>query len=324
MRYFLALTLVFSGAAYGQSLTVAAVSGYATAFNQAECVSTAQIQIEWTIGTDPTQGSGLTSDNTYQLWISAPGAGGSCPTSNVTETPSCISSLGATCPQSPVAGDSNVVVLSTSDVFNWSASDAGLAACPPNESLTFPVCFLLVATPTTVGVGTTTTYVGSIDISYESEPPPSPSIDHILEGDTRLVISFSTSVSNPLGFTLYWTLAPPGSASACPAPEPDAGFAGDNDPGVQTKGLQPAATTGEIDGLTDDQPYEVWMTVTDSASNVSTDSPHCYAMPHAIDDFWAAYKQQGGADSGGCGYAGSPAMLLAIAGAWLPWRRRRR
>jgi hypothetical protein len=337
MRWSVIILFGFGLAARGQNITITTVNNAPTAFNQAACNANDQIQFQWTSAassticpttgqptttTTTTGGNGLPSSTVnFPLYISIAGPGASCITTlaNGEAPPTCPTDV-LGCPQEVNSGTPATFALHEADFFQSALGlDGGVgttSSCPANQDINFQVCMLLDEPASAIGSTIDNYIFGSLAITYESIPPNPPTISGIVGGDQRLVVSWTTSVSLPQGYSLSYAPAPAGTTEACPVNAlGDGGYDySGGDGGVTTVTVAPTATKYEIDGVSDDVAYYVWMTVTDPAGNTSGDSAPCVGIPRKVDDFCSMYVAQGGKNCGGvgCGYSSATASAVVL------------
>jgi len=82
-------------------------------------------------------------------------------------------------------------------------------------------------------------------------------------------------------------------------------------------------TSGIVDGLVNEQEYEVVVFARSASGTRSDPSEAVLGTPKPVADFWEVYKDAGGAEVGGCGGGAGPLALLGLAGVVLAARRRR-
>jgi hypothetical protein len=82
-------------------------------------------------------------------------------------------------------------------------------------------------------------------------------------------------------------------------------------------------TSGVVDGLVNEQEYEVMVFARSASGTASDPSEAVLGTPKPVDDFWEVYRKAGGTESGGCGGPAGPLALAGLAGVVLAARRRR-
>ncbi len=85
---------------------------------------------------------------------------------------------------------------------------------------------------------------------------------------------------------------------------------------------QVSGTSTTIGGLTNGQDYSITVTPYSTAGNVGKPSQAIIAAPVEVIDFWIAYRDANGHETGGCSTAGGAALLAALGLAALVLRRR--
>jgi hypothetical protein len=82
-------------------------------------------------------------------------------------------------------------------------------------------------------------------------------------------------------------------------------------------------TSGVVDGLVNEQEYEVMVFARSASGTASDPSEAVLGTPKPVDDFWEVYRKAGGTENGGCGGPAGPLALAGLAGVVLAARRRR-
>jgi MYXO-CTERM domain-containing protein len=259
----------------------------------------------------------------------------------------------STCPDT--AADKMPTFLSdssnTSGNVTIDAGDLGKAVggsedCPDNVTGEFLVCAVWWSDSSSSSKQRT-----SLSLRYDSQPPEAPVITSAKGGDSAIYLNWSSNEdSAAVG---HWTVyyrpigSGPTNVDPCGSEEGDAGVpdgaedspdigadsqssaldAGFDSTGFESTDLSGSdARSGAVRDLVNEQQYELFMVVVDSAGNVSGRSNSITASPLTVQDFYKRYRCRGGQEMGGfsCSTAGpalAPLIGLGIIAA-LRWRRR--
>jgi len=216
-----------------------------------------------------------------------------------------------TCGTDPASGDTPVgtVTQSTwattgSGTFTLRASDLPVfagATCPIDGiEPVMRICAYVKYLP----LGAITCLEGkpatAPTVTYDSSPPPAPSLDSLVPQDGALLVNYTASSDASSIVVAYQSVVGP----------------------YDTKDAGPAsAGSFRLDGLTNGVTYSVLVYALDQAGNQSPDSNILHETPVQSFGFFSTYQKYGG-DTQGC--AAAPAGALPVLGlAWLSRRRRR-
>jgi uncharacterized protein (TIGR03382 family) len=166
-------------------------------------------------------------------------------------------------------------------------------------------------TNTTLGGSTLTT--GNLPVNFALVPPSPPTAPAITEGDSHLVLDWTTTDNSAQSYDVY--AFPHGTPADASRP-------------TRTNLV---TTHADIDHdslgnpLVNGQDYDLYVRATDAYGNDSNLSTPTTDHPVQIDDFYNHYRNEGGSAAGGGGCAsGGGAGALAVLGLAAVLRRRRR
>lgn len=249
----------------------------------------------------------------FAVKIAAPGT--TCDGNNFTETSGSTNCLTVTKDHSFANG-----LTAAGEITDINLHDIlGDTPCTQNVDADATLYFIVNPTPT----GGTTTYSGvPLPIHLGLKRPLAPTLDSVTPGGNNLKVSW-TQVDTTSGVTMsakvYWSTSP---------------FTAGDLANVSNHSDVLTSTSYQITGLTNGTPYYVAVVAVDSSENESVGSKVLQAVPIQVQDMWAYYKANGGAEEGGfapCSAAPTGRMapgiggLLLFAGLaiWLTRRRKR-
>ncbi|MCB9638438.1 MAG: hypothetical protein H6727_05960 [Myxococcales bacterium] len=152
--------------------------------------------------------------------------------------------------------------------------------------------FLKATYNVVIGTGTSKEEPSNtLNVRFDLTPPPAPDMPQIVAGDSKLDIKFDkTDEENYYQFDVYFSEKP---------------FSAISDSGVFKHNSSPiTASTYSLTSLSNSKTYYIASVAYDKAGNASDISPVASAQPTPLTDFFEAYKQAGGKDTGfsGGGY----------------------
>ncbi len=243
-------------------------------------------------------------------------------------------------------------------ILKVATQDVAGSSCPTTTTpVKKTVCALLTVSTSTTAPTTFLT------LTYDSAPPPVPTLDGAVGGDGSVHLHWVESDSNYDHMIVHYRQLTPGDSSSVdpcnpPAPVPfDAGTsdaasaadAGSQDTGSQADGGADASVadagtpvfnaadfpftktfkskSGDVvDGLSNGATYQFYIEAVDDSGNTSGQSNGLTATPELVHDFYRRYRCEGGQEQGGFGCATAGAALVPAFGALaaaLLLRRRR-
>ncbi|MDX2014882.1 MAG: hypothetical protein SFW67_32095 [Myxococcaceae bacterium] len=140
-------------------------------------------------------------------------------------------------------------------------------------------------------------------IIYDVEPPPAPILSEVrgVDKGLRIPISVSSDTVEVIPFVRAQ---------------------GETDFTARSRVTLGGSKELLIEGLGNDTTYDVKAQSVDGAGNVSVDSGLVSGTPRKVLGFWAAYRDAGGQDMGGC--QSTPSLMVPAVLALLAFSRRRR
>lgn len=301
MRLTFAVLLLSASTALAQTQSVTftatgtTIQGNEIVVSKADCAN--DRQVTWTRTT-------ATLCDTLYLWLSAD---------------TCSAEPGATSVTLREISKSDTVTTGT---ISLNMSDALVKAGTTCEAQTENKTFKLCASvrpfnSTNSSCETTATSIGTPAISFILDPKPPNAPE--LPGVTGLDSALSVSVTAP-------------SDSSLLRVEVVELVAGEGDAGTETAGDVVASkeqttdnTVFRMEGLENEKKYGVRAFALDKAGNQSGASPLATGSPIPSNGFYAAYRQAGGEETGGCGAGGGGLALGAVVAAlgfWMTSRRK--
>ena len=178
----------------------------------------------------------------------------------------------------------------------------------------------------------------TIQIAYDLQGPPAPTITDVKAGEGKAIVKWSDSDSSgtPVGFRLYcatgtetgaMTIGAAGAGSTSCASDLTPGQVPDSQYQCGEVAGQ-SVTSATAKGLENNQPYAVGVAAVDSVGNVGELAlgSGC-VVPQEVTDFYEAYVAAGGKGGGGycsfgLGHPGAPTGLLLLALMGFGLRRR--
>jgi MYXO-CTERM domain-containing protein len=142
-----------------------------------------------------------------------------------------------------------------------------------------------------------------LKLSFQA--PGAPVLNSVTPGDGRLHVDWSAPTT---GATVgYYKIRATNAANAAD---------------TRTTG-EIKNTSGTIDGLTNDETYNVVVFAFTASDNVSLESNTVQGTPQLVDDFFEHYQGEGGREQGGCTTGAAGVVALLGAAALLALRRRK-
>lgn len=231
---------------------------------------------------------------------------GSCDTANIPSAGGAASVYQDVIATGTIQSVTNVVPVATM------ATKSGVADCSAANDVTIAICVYYIP-----GAGSTATaQLASQGIFvFQLAKPPKPVITRVTPGDSQLAVSLVpgtvTSTETAITGISFSATCTPASGSGASS----------------TSGLSGAGTV-TCGGLTNSVPYTVTALAFSRANNSSpvsdTAGPDTSTTPLPFLNFWQVYKDQGGAEPGGCNTGGAGVLAPALALLGLLAVRRRR
>jgi len=292
-RYLCALAVLLAGSAAAQS-----ISAKPDRFGYAECVDpNFRINVEWDLGSSYIAGTPIEV--------------------SVTKNSDCSVTTGAPANVQPAPTQKGSQAYAPVDLLvgETALCDADINAAKAGATY---VC---------VKVTGFTSLDQKTSVSFALQPPAPPAVTRVVGGDQHLRINWDKGDSSDkvADYDLYAGAHDPNDSA-------DGGTPGEDrfdgvDP-VQRRIADTFARLENLDGkaLENDQTYDVAVLARDEFGNESELSEVATGTPRAVDDFYAHYRQAGGAalGGGGCASAGAGWLAgLALAALLVGWRRRK-
>ncbi len=198
------------------------------------------------------------------------------------------------------AGGTYAVKLAELPSFRF--GDGGLVCGTEGTEKLHKLCGSVQVSSGLPGAACTVSQAKSLSLVYDTKPPDVPTIIAVAELDSALKVEFSA----PTGSVVHLQSKAKGEVEF-------------------TNRASLAASAGaflKIPDLRNGTTYEVRAQAEDTASNFSAWSEPVSATPRKTTGFWGAYRDDGGAQVGGCTAVHGLPLLLA-GGLWLLRRKKR-